>query len=218
MNNKVYMNILNELNGIIETDRLTAGDKLPSERELAERLGAGRSSVREALRALELLDLIETRKGEGTFVKQPGSRSLAEILATFFLREPRARRDLSETRRIIEAEAVRLACERHQPEHLHQLREMIHQARLTAAAGEIPAEEDYEFHRTLVKAGGNHLMLNIWYPLVAYSKGLMESSLAREGRVEEALKEHEEIVRTIEKRERDRAVEAIHHHLSNSQF
>ncbi|MER1935547.1 MAG: GntR family transcriptional regulator, partial [Priestia megaterium] len=67
---KVYVEILKQIRQLMEDDRLTTGDKIPSERELSERLGAGRSSVREALRALELIGLIETRRGEGTFIKE----------------------------------------------------------------------------------------------------------------------------------------------------
>ncbi|AOM82254.1 FadR/GntR family transcriptional regulator [Salisediminibacterium beveridgei] len=215
---KVYMNILKAIDEIIEEDGLIAGDKLPSERELAERLDAGRSSVREAFRALELLDLIETRKGEGTFVKQPGSHRLAELLAGFFLREPKARQDLSETRRIIEAEAVRLACERHEAWQLVKLKELIEEARNGSEEGDVPVEEDYAFHKMLVQSGNNQLMLNIWRPLVAYSKAALKSSLEREGRIEKALREHELIVEAIEKRDADAAVSALLEHLENSEF
>ena len=216
--NKVYMNILKAIDEMIEEDGLIAGDKLPSERELAERLDAGRSSVREAFRALELLDLIETRKGEGTFIKSPGSHRLAELLAGFFLREPKARRDLSETRRIIEAEAVRLACVRHEPWQLLKLKDLIEKARNGSEEGDIPVEEDYAFHKTLVQSGNNQLMLNIWRPLVAYSKEAMKSSLEREGRIEKALREHELIVEAIENRDADAAVKALLEHLENSEF
>lgn len=68
-NTKVYIGIVKQLRAMIEHDGLKPGDRLPSERELSERLGVGRSSVREALRALELLGLIETRRGEGTFMR-----------------------------------------------------------------------------------------------------------------------------------------------------
>ncbi|WP_439331254.1 FadR/GntR family transcriptional regulator [Lysinibacillus fusiformis] len=57
-----------QLRQLIKIEKIQAGEKLPSERVLSERLGVGRSSVREALRSLELLGLIETRHGEGTFL------------------------------------------------------------------------------------------------------------------------------------------------------
>ena len=62
---KLYQEIVEKLRQMIESDGLVSGDKIPSERELSERLNVGRSSIREALRALELLGLIETRRGEG---------------------------------------------------------------------------------------------------------------------------------------------------------
>ncbi|MEC3541343.1 GntR family transcriptional regulator, partial [Bacillus thuringiensis] len=68
-NTKVYLEIVKKIRSIMEEDGLVAGDRLPSERELSSRLNVGRSSVREALRALELVGLIETRRGEGTFIR-----------------------------------------------------------------------------------------------------------------------------------------------------
>ncbi|MDQ7864958.1 GntR family transcriptional regulator [Peribacillus frigoritolerans] len=69
---------------MIEADSLLPGDKIPSERELSDRFNVGRSSVREALRALELLGLIETRRGEGTFIRDFQEHKLVELLGTFF--------------------------------------------------------------------------------------------------------------------------------------
>lgn len=66
-NKKVFLEIVSKLKDIIIADKLQPGDKLPSERVLSEKLGVGRSSVREALRSLELLGIIETRHGGGTF-------------------------------------------------------------------------------------------------------------------------------------------------------
>lgn len=88
---KVYEGILLQLHEIIQEQNLRPGDKLPSERELSEQLGAGRSSVREALRALELLGLIETRRGEGTFLKHYRHNRLIDILGflSYGIRKPR---------------------------------------------------------------------------------------------------------------------------------
>lgn len=67
---KVYVEILKQIRQLMQSNQLQTGDKIPSERELAERLNAGRSSVREALRALELLGLIETRRGKARLLKK----------------------------------------------------------------------------------------------------------------------------------------------------
>ena len=71
---------------------LPVGGKLPSERELAERLQVGRSTVREALRSLELLGIIETRRGEGTFLSDFRKHQLVELLSTFILQDAKSKR------------------------------------------------------------------------------------------------------------------------------
>ncbi|MCR6095540.1 FadR family transcriptional regulator [Salipaludibacillus agaradhaerens] len=215
---KVYLNILKEISRIMQDDQLEPGDKLPSERELAERLQAGRSSVREALRALELLDLIETRKGEGTFIQQAGSHRLADILASFLLKEKKAKEDVTETRRILEIEAVRLGCERVEEHQLAKLKDLINTAIKKYATGVIPVEEDYLFHQTLVETSHNNLLINIWRPLVEYAKIALEQSLSREGRPDDALEEHEEIYRALEARDETAVVQALSKHLINSRF
>jgi GntR family transcriptional repressor for pyruvate dehydrogenase complex len=215
---KVYLNILKKIKEIIYHDQLSVGDKLPSERELAERLQAGRSSVREALRALELLDLIETRQGEGTFIKEAGSHRLAEILAGFFLKDKQARQDVTETRRIIEIEAVRLGCKRATEDQLIYLCQLIDDSIELWSGGELPVEQDYLFHKTLVSCSHNNLMMNIWRPLVEYSKVALKESLAREGRADVSIKEHRLIYEAISNRDVTTTIERLTVHLENSRF
>ncbi|WP_416151483.1 FadR/GntR family transcriptional regulator [Salipaludibacillus sp. HK11] len=215
---KVYLNVLKKIEEIIQIDQLYAGDKLPSERDLAERLQASRSSVREALRALELLDLIETRKGEGTFIQEPGSYRLAEILASFFLKDEQARQDVTETRRIIEIEAVRLGCKRASEGQLASLRRLIIESRTSWSKGVVPVEEDYLFHKTLMECSHNNLMLNIWRPLVEYSKIVLRDSLAREGRTDDSIIEHQKIYEAMLARDEEMVIHTLKCHLKNSQF
>ncbi len=85
---KMFLDIVGELRSIIKEEGIETGGKLPSERELAERLQAGRSTVREALRSLELLGLIETRRGEGTFLVDFRKHQLVEVLAAFIMQQP----------------------------------------------------------------------------------------------------------------------------------
>lgn len=215
---KVYIEIIRELNHIIQEDDLKPGDKLPSERELSERLNVGRSSVREALRSLELLGLIETRRGEGTFIKTVGGHRLVEVLASFFLREKKAKSDLAETRKIVEIEALRLACERIDDQKLNKLAELIEKSKLSWKKGCFPVEEDYLFHKTIVEACQNRLLLNIWISLVEYSKVALRESLSREGRPEQSIKEHENIYHALINKNEESAINALKNHLTNSRF
>ena len=82
---KRFIEIVQQLRTLIREEQIKEGDKLPSERVLSERLQVGRSAVREALRSLELLGLIETKHGGGTFLTASPQHKLIEVLATFIM-------------------------------------------------------------------------------------------------------------------------------------
>jgi GntR family transcriptional repressor for pyruvate dehydrogenase complex len=160
MTSKVYIEILQQIYRIIEEDRLVAGDKIPSERELSERLKVGRSSVREALRALEFLGVIETRRGEGTYIREFGEHQLIDLLGMFILQEKKAKDDVVETKLLIEQLCLRLACKRRSETQLNQLKEMIQQNTI-----------DYElFFKWVLEAGNNYLLERIWRVLNDFFK------------------------------------------------
>lgn len=105
---KMYLQIVRELRLLIQSENIKPGGKLPSERELVERLKVGRSTVREALRSLELLGLIETKRGEGTFLTDYRNHKLVEILSTFILQDTKTINDVHLTRQTLEKEAIRI--------------------------------------------------------------------------------------------------------------
>ncbi|WP_407691405.1 FadR/GntR family transcriptional regulator [Robertmurraya mangrovi] len=147
---------------MIEQDGLKPGDKIPSERELSERLAVGRSSVREALRALELLGLIETRRGEGTFIRDFRSNQLVQLLSTFILQDDKARKDVVETKYLIEMDCLRLIIDRNNDEKLSLLKSWVEQQ----------AFSDDEFFLKIVDLADNHLFYRIWNILSDYYQSL----------------------------------------------
>ncbi|AMA73975.1 MULTISPECIES: FadR/GntR family transcriptional regulator [Aneurinibacillus] len=213
---KVYQEILLEINKIIKEDGLKPGDKLPSERELSDRLQVGRSSVREALRALELLGLITTRRGEGTFLQHYRHNQLINVMGAYILKDFKTRRDVVEMRKILELDAVRLACSRAGEKHFSEMERIILQGEEKIREGKVPTEEDYLFHRAICRASRNSVLHRIWVPLVEYSKSVRERSLAREGRAEEGFKEHRAILEAIRAGDEEEAVLRMANHLENS--
>uniref|UniRef100_A0A7U3YDM5 Regulatory protein GntR HTH n=1 Tax=Geobacillus sp. (strain Y4.1MC1) TaxID=581103 RepID=A0A7U3YDM5_GEOS0 len=148
----MYIETLEQIRKMIKADGLVAGDKLPSERELSERLQVGRSSVREALRALEFLGLIETRRGEGTYIKEVGNHRLIDLLGMFILQDERAKEDLAETKWLIERLCLQLACQRWAEQEFAQLEKMIRQKTI-----------NYElFFQWVTAAAQNYLLERIW--------------------------------------------------------
>lgn len=143
---------------MITADGLISGDKIPSERELSERLNVGRSSVREALRALELLGLIETRRGEGTFIRDFRGNQLVQLLGTFILQDEKAKLDVIETKNLIEMDCLRLALYRINDIQLESLKEWVQSNTL----------DDDEFFSRIIEIADNHLISRIWLILKDY--------------------------------------------------
>lgn len=161
-NTKVYVEIVRQLREMIEKDGLKTGDKIPSERELSERLTAGRSSVREALRALELLGLIETRRGEGTFIRDFRGNQLVQLLSTFILQDEKAKSDVVETKYMIEVDCLYLAANKIQIEEVERLKVWMDEHNF----------EDEQFFKKIAEYADNHLFYRIWNILNDYYNSL----------------------------------------------
>ena len=159
-NTKVYIEIVKKIREIVAKDGLLPGDKIPSERELSDQLKVGRSSVREALRALELLGLIETRRGEGTFIKNFGNHQFVDLIGTFILQGNKKVEDLLETKYLIERESIKLACSRISDEHLHLLDQYCGKNELTFEI----------LMKTVVEATNNLLLVRIWVVINEYHR------------------------------------------------
>src|SRR5262245_46615986 len=109
---RIYEEIGRQVKQLIAEGRLKTGDRLPPERELAEKFVVSRTSVREALRALESLGLIEIRPGEGTFVRQVSVDALVGPLALMLPSQREAIGELFEARRVLEPAIAALAASR----------------------------------------------------------------------------------------------------------
>lgn len=161
-NNKVYLEIVKQLREMISADNLKSGDKIPSERELSERLNVGRSSVREALRALELLGLIETRRGEGTFIRDFRGNQLVQLLGTFILQDEKAKLDVIETKNLIEMDFLRLVLSRADENRLFTLKSLVEEDQLN----------DDQFFYQIIEMADNYLFSRIWLILKDYYNSL----------------------------------------------
>ncbi|MEK3933904.1 GntR family transcriptional regulator [Sporosarcina sp. FSL W7-1349] len=160
---KMFLDIVGKLKTLINEEGIKTGGKLPSERELAERLQAGRSTVREALRSLELLGLIETRRGEGTFLADFKKHQMVEVLSAFIMQQPGSLHDVKKTRRIHETAALSAICRE------EKLRRMPVWEGLLLKMNETGAVLREDVIREIIVAAGNRLSLKIWFLLKQYS-------------------------------------------------
>lgn len=169
---KLFTEIVRQLRQLIEQERIPIGGKLPSERELAERLEVGRSTIREALRSLELLGLIETRRGEGTFLADFRNHKLVEILATFILKDTKSTVDIHSTRQALEKQAIYEVVEGKS-------------ASLSVLKNALVTADDIQqewFLKELVIASGNRLSMKIWLLLNEYSSRPFRTEMTEEDR------------------------------------
>lgn len=168
---KRYLDIVRDIRDMVREEKIKPGDRIPSERELAEKMQVGRSTLREALRSLELLGLIETRRGEGTFLSDHRNHKLVEVLSTFILQDNRSHEDVWETRLLHETAAIQAICQSDSTSQLNIWDSL--RSRLT--------EESFQredFVRELMVLSGNRLSLKIWFLLTQYSGNPYEGTVA----------------------------------------
>ncbi|EPD54181.1 GntR family transcriptional regulator [Paenisporosarcina sp. FSL H8-0542] len=161
---KMYLQIVRELRLLIQSENIRPGGKLPSERELAERLQVGRSTVREALRSLELLGLIETKRGEGTFLTDFRKHKLVEVLSTFILQDSKSIEDIHVTREIHEKEAIRIVAG---SPILNKLPVWASLLKQLQEVGTIVRED---MIREILISSNNRLSLKMWFLLKQYGE------------------------------------------------
>jgi GntR family transcriptional repressor for pyruvate dehydrogenase complex len=190
---------------------------LPTEQELCGSLSVGRSTVREALRVLQAVGLVELRAGRGAFVASTNGSDQESISAWFAQNRPELR-DVMELREAIEPVSVRLAVERRGSSDLKRLR-AIHE-RFQLAADEMNVSElallDEEFHTAIVEAADNALLTRINRLIANELRAYRVRALATRDRVTHALQPHEEILSAIERQDAGAAVESMTHHLEIS--
>ncbi|WP_445489500.1 FadR/GntR family transcriptional regulator [Niallia sp. 03133] len=161
-NGSKYVEIVNHIREMIDREALKPGDKLPSERSLCERLDVGRSSIREALRALELLGLIETRKGEGTFLRDFQGHQLVQLISTFILQDHKAKQDVIQTKDYIQLNCLMIAIDKMNTEQAENLTEWITTKKMSES----------EFFLRIIKIADNFLHFRLWTILDDYYHAL----------------------------------------------
>lgn len=179
------------------------GDKLPAERELAVALNIGRPSVREAYRALELVGIVEVRKGKegGAFIRAPTAKSLTGALTDLLRLGSVSLAQLTEARLVIEREICELALARARREDIAGLRSMVEEA-IAKARARVPAGDDnVAFHMRLAEIAGNPILVMVLASIMDLLT-LLIRRVAPEPEVSRAVaEEHVRIIDAIEARD-----------------
>jgi GntR family transcriptional regulator, transcriptional repressor for pyruvate dehydrogenase complex len=160
---RLYEEIVEQIKQLISGGELKPGDKLLSERELADRLQVSRVSVREALRSLEMLGFIEIRHGEGTFIRDANADEVIRPLAMFLAVERGSLLDMFEVRRIFETATSALAAERASEEEVAHIGALLEKMKDRIQHGDPEKGEEYDaaYHYAVAEASHNSLLIKL---------------------------------------------------------
>lgn len=212
--------VVRQIKQAIHAGTLRPGDALPSERELTERFGVSRVTVRDALRTLEATGLLRIRVGSrgGAFVTAPEPDHVGEGLANMLALSVASAQDVTEARVLFELGALRLVCERRTDDDLAELEEICTRAEKEAAeSGEFDVRYSAEFHVRLASCTHNAAIGLI----VDSFSGQLLMSLTRAKDVaphrgEQGAREHRRLVQAIRKRDVDGAYKLMSRHLGRT--
>lgn len=215
-NTKIYEQVVEQIKNMVEQGTLKKGDKLPSERDLVEKLQVSRASVREAIRALEVIGLVECRHGEGNFIKADFQYNLLEPLSIMFMLEGSDPGQIWELRKIMEVEAAGLAAKNITRGQLLLLKGLMR--RLADCTDETAsAGIDKELHYKIAEFSGNILIFNVLCSVSTlvdrFIKDARKSIIVQEENKEKLFEQHLEIYRAIEGHHPAAARKAMREHL-----
>lgn len=205
-------NTLSLLKSFIESGDYIPGMVLPTERALAEKLGVGRPAIRESIKALTILDVLESRRGDGTYLKSlDGLRTGWPAKVDLGIKDF-SLLDLLEVRKMIEPKAAKLAASRATEAHLRRIEvQCIKVQRATDWAA--VAEHDLLLHTAIIEAAGNPILSELNSALTRLLYRSREISGARAPDRTQMLDSHTRIVDAILKGDGDEAEKAMLDHL-----
>ena len=211
--------IVDQIRLLMRQGQLKPGDRLPPERDLCERFGVSRVTVREALRMLESSGLVEIRVGArgGAFVTAPSSDRVGEGLADLLTLSVISAADVTEVRMILEEGLVPLVCERATEEDLAELETICQRSEAALTTGDYSMDMSLEFHIRVAQSTHNPAIVM----LVESFRGpiLMSLQQAHEAAPEMGglgTREHEQFIEAVRRRDAETASKIMREHLERT--
>jgi len=205
--------VAEQMTAAIVASEFSPGQRLPPERELAERFGVSRNVVREAVNELRSRGLLETRQGSGSVVTDNVHKPVSDLLGTVLSGQANGEAKLLELRAALEIDVARLAAERATDEEIAELQRILDAYTAAGHNVDVCAALDIEFHRALVQASHNDLFGLV---LASVDELLVKSrtaALKRSG-VRQAADSHQRIFEAVKQRKTTEAMTAMDEHLT----
>lgn len=215
---KIYEEVAEQIRKLVSSGHLKPGDRLPSERDLAERLQVSRASVREALSALEMMGLLEARSGEGTYIREVNIESVVAPLAWVLSMEKDIVLELLEVRKIFEVQAVGLACERATQDDLQEMESALRVMYQDLQTGQLGEQADHQFHFAIARATHNKILVRLMNAIADTMHRTLKTSRIKlyEGKEmpQRLYEEHISIFRAISEKDSSNASQLMLLHLA----
>lgn len=208
--------IVEQLKDLIIQGELRPGDRLPPEIDLAKKLGVSRPSVREALRALTALGLIE-RSHEGTFVRPDEHKLFVEPFSYLVTLKKITFSELFETRRALETELAGLAAERADADDIQKMRLALERMANHADESDVFVASNVAFHMAVAEAAKNRVLCQMWHAVRGEIVQTQLQGACLSEVVQQSIGDHERILKAIQQRNRTKAIRAMTRHLNNVQ-
>jgi GntR family transcriptional repressor for pyruvate dehydrogenase complex len=213
---RAFDEITSQVREMVRAGELSPGDRLPSERALAEQFDVSRNTVREAMRMLEVVGLIELRRGAtgGAFIAQADPRRVAVNISDMLDLSEFSFSDLAEARLEVESSVIRLACERRDDDDLAALEANIALAVQLTAEGRLPerASVHVEFDNLLASAAKNPVLIAFVRSISAVSREVVSTLGVTQGDV--VARSHRAILKHVRARNTDAAVAELSKHVA----
>ena len=198
---------------LISSGDLQPGQRLPSERDLCEHFGASRSSLREALRCLSIVGVLNARVGDGTTVAADGGRFLRKIVEWRLITERHDIFNLMEVRIALEGVSAANAARRATSADLEKFQELLNRMKAAVRDAKKFAVLDVEFHIALAKASGNALVFDLVSMIRSHLERILPRVLLLPNAMPLSAQEHAAIIRAIKRRDANAARKAMQAHL-----
>ncbi len=194
---KAFEHIVKQIRTLIEEGKLKRGDQLPSERELTETFKVSRTTVREAIRTLESMKLLQSRQGNGTYVLASSEEALVQPLAAALFHEKDDILDIFYIRKSIEPYLAQLAAQNATPREIEEMEKVMQQQAEAVERGENIIESDSAFHSLLARAAKNRVMERLLLALVDLLEQTRVEYLHDDERTKKSLQGHQRVFSAI---------------------
>lgn len=211
--------IVDQITGLIRAGALKPGDRIPSEKQLCEQFAVGRTSVREALKALAGMGVLESHPGDGTFISLHTGQQVERVYTWSLLLDRKALDDLIETRLLLESDTAGLAAGRATDADLAEIAASIRGMQDSLDDRPRYLEQDLRFHMAIGKATQNSILLSLLSTTRAYLQAWIQETLQRETAVRRArlsVAEHKRILAALRKKDPEAARRAMAAHVLSS--